>query len=288
MISFIVVTHHSAATIADCLQHLLDDEILDDESGEREIIVVDNASTDDTREIVRRFSQVKLIASPKNLGFGGGNQLGFENSSGEIVIFLNPDTTIAKGFSQTLRSFFAKRDDIGILGGRILNTEGTLPRTCNAFPTFFSLLYQHSAYKYLFPRSRAYRRFMLSDWDGQTAREVDSVSGACFAMSRAVLQKIGGFDDTFFLYFEEFDLAQRVRKLGLKIYFEPELAVQHIGQVSTTQMDPAKKQAIYNASCNYYLQKYHGTLKARLFWMVVGFFNFPKRVVSLFEKAKHD
>jgi GT2 family glycosyltransferase len=280
MISFIVVAYNSAATIANCLQH-----ILEDNAGEREIIVVDNASTDNTREIVCAFDEVKLIASPQNLGFGGGNQLGFEASGGQIAVFLNPDAAIQSGFSQSVRRFFLAHDDVGILGPRILN-GGILQRTCNAFPTFFSLLYQHSAYKYLFPRSRAHRKFLVSDWDRQSAREIDSVSGACFAMPRAVLQKIGGFDDKFFLYFEEFDLARRVLKLGLKIYFEPSLTVEHIGKISTTQINPAKEQEIYNASCNYYLEKYHGRLQARIFWLAVSFFNLPKYAVSVFRKGK--
>lgn len=287
MISFIVVTYNSAATIADCLQHILDDAhgAIGDE---REIIVVDNASTDNTREVVREFPAVKLIVSKENLGFGGGNQLGFEDSRGEIAVFLNPDAAIQRGFSSKISRFFAVHAEVGILGCRILNADGSLQRTCNAFPTFFSMLYQHSLYKYLFPRSRAHRKFFISDWDGETAREIDTVSGACFVLPRQVLQEIGGFDANFFLYFEEFDLAQRVRKLGLKVYFEPSLTVKHIGQVSTTQIDPAKKQAIYNASCNYYLQKYHGQLNARLFWATVNFFNSPKYVVSLLKKSKHD
>lgn len=274
MISFVVVTYNSSTTIANCLRH-----ILDDENGAREIIVVDNASTDDTREIVRAFAEVRLIESAENRGFGGGNQLGFEHSRGRIIVFLNPDAAIQTGFSEKVRSVFTQHYDIGILGGRILNADGTLQRAGNAFPTFFSLLYQHSAYKHLFPRSRAHRKFYVSDWDGETARYIDAVSGACFAMRREVLQEIGGFDDKFFLYFEEFDLSRRVQKLGWRVYFEPELTVQHIGQVSTTQMDPARKQAIYNASCNYYLEKYHGRRQARLFWIAVKFFNLPGDVV---------
>ncbi len=285
MISFIVVTYNSAATIADCLQAVLGDEIGSQDDG-CEIIVVDNLSTDNTREIVRQFSSVKLIASEKNLGFGGGNQLGFEDSRGEIAVFLNPDAAISRGFAAKVFDFFAVHAEVGILGCRILNADGSLQRTCNAFPTFFSMLYQHSLYKYLFPRSRAHRKFFIADWDGETAREIDTVSGACFVLPRHVLQKIGGFDTNFFLYFEEFDLAQRVRKLGLKVYFEPSITVKHIGQVSTTQIDPAKKQAIYNASCNYYLQKYHGRLRAQLFWATVKFFNSPKCVVSLLKKNK--
>ena len=93
MISFIVVTYNSTATIADCLQHILDDDH-DATGGECEIIVVDNASADDTREIVRRFSHVKLIASPKNLGFGGG-------STPEYVIMVRVDDSKAAGYAGT-------------------------------------------------------------------------------------------------------------------------------------------------------------------------------------------
>lgn len=275
MISFIIVTYNSADTIAECLN-----SIITDQSHDHEIIVVDNASSDATRQIVRSFTQVHLIALKNNVGFSGANQIGTNSSRGDLLVFLNPDATIQSQFSVKVNNAFNANPDIGILGCRILDEDGTPERTEKAFPTFFSLLYEHSLYKHLFPRSPSYRRFIMDDWDRTTPRVIDVIAGACFVMQQEVLTQIGGFDTEYFLYFEELDLSRRIQKIGKKTFFEPTIIVRHLGQTSTDQIPTAKRQAIYNASCHRYITKYHGELWAFLFWASVKLFNFPKFLVT--------
>lgn len=136
MISFVVVTYNSGNTLRNCLKSLITQK-------DSEIIVVDNKSSDDSPSIAKSFNSVKLVNSGDNLGFNGGNQLGFEKSKGNIVVFLNPDASVPKDFSSKIEEAF-KNEEAEVIGCRILNEDGSLQRTCNTFPNLRSMLYEHS------------------------------------------------------------------------------------------------------------------------------------------------
>lgn len=251
MVSIIILSYNSADTLKDCLDSLV-------RVKDAELILVDNHSTDQSPAIGGNYTQLKLIRAPKNLGFNGGNQLGFEASHGDIVVFLNPDTTVAPTFAHDIEAMFASHTDAGVVGCRILNPDGSLQRTCNRFPTLRSLLYEHSGYHDLFPHSRAYQRYIYADWDRTTPRYVDAVSGACTAVRRTTLEKLGGLDADYFLFYEEFDLSRRVQSIGQKIFFAPTPTIQHIGSTSTKKSDPSFIDATYHASRTRYLRQHEG------------------------------
>ena len=259
MVSFVVVTYNSADTLKNCLQAL-------ERVKDAEIIVVDNASSDNSTSVAEGFKGVKLIRSETNRGFNGGNQLGYNATTSDIVAFLNPDTVVKPDFAVLLERVFADHPAAGVVGCRIENADGSLQRTCNRFPTLGSHLYEHSGYHTIFPNSRAYKKYVYNGWDRLSERYVGAVSGACTAVRRSTLEAIGGLDTNYFLFYEEPDLGKAVQKVGQKVFFTPNITVSHIGATSTKKSDPKFINATYLASRDYYLQKWHGRFAVTVFY----------------------
>lgn len=265
MISFVVVSFNSADTLNKCLKSLV-------KQDGSEVILVDNNSKDNSVEIASNINGVRVIKSRKNLGFNGGNQLGYESSRGEIIALINPDTTIPNNFSKDIETAFAK-SDAAVIGCRILNEDGSLQRTCSEYPSLRSLLYEHSGYHLLFPNSKAYKKYVYGDWDRESSRYVKAVSGACTLIKRSVLKTIGGFDTGYFLFYEEVDLSKRVESSGGKILFIPKPEITHIGSTSTGKANSDFINETYLKSRNKYIIKHHGRIYFLLFILLSIFFN---------------
>jgi GT2 family glycosyltransferase len=265
-LSFVIVTYNSAATIEDCLRSV-------GNSPDTEVIVVDNHSQDSTASIVAKFPHCMFLPQSQNLGFNGGNIKGAEIAQGDIIVFLNPDTIIGKEFVPKLLGKFSANAHVGVIGCRIINRDGSLQRTCNSFPTLRSLLFEQSAYRRLFPHSSAYKRYILDGWKRDTERMVDAVSGACTAVRREVLEKIGGLDDGYFLFFEEFDLSKRARNAGWLTLFTPEIIVTHAQGVSTKQLGESKVDGYYHQSQIHYMRKFYGSIYVLYYRLLRGGFN---------------
>lgn len=252
-VSFVVVTYNSESTIDSCVQSLLKQTLKD-----VEVIVVDNQSADQTRKILSKYQKIRVIHASKNGGFGYGNNLGVENAQGKYVCFVNPDAVVKKDMAERVFEFLETDQTVGIVGFRIENSDGSLQRTCNAFPTFRSLLYERSGFSKLFPNDKGYSEYIYKDWSRNTTREVDAVSGACFAMSKALCMRVGGFDERYFLFYEEFDLSQRVKRRGYRVIFNHGISVKHLGGISTQQVASDKMTRVYLQSQQRYILNYKG------------------------------
>ncbi len=278
MISFVTVTYNSARTIRACLE-------ASTKQANSEVVVVDNDSHDNTLEICREFSTIKLIPTGKNLGFNGGNDVGVKHSKGEIIVFLNPDAVLPAGFSERLTNLFAKLPDVGMIGFRMTNEDGSLQPTGSMLPTMGSLLYEHSAYHRFFPKSRAYRRYVMKDWDRSDSRQLGAVAGSCLAIRRADLEAAGGLDVGYFLFYEEVDLGKRLLRLGKPAYYAADIEVRHIGAVSTKQENNDKINRIYHDSRDYYIRKFHGPAFLVTFKTLAWLFNKAYGLTSLVRRV---
>jgi len=274
-ISFVVVTYNSTRTIKKCIESVL---IQDDN---KELVVIDNKSSDNTVEVVSSFPRVKLIKSAKNIGFGAGNNRGLKEVNSDIVVFVNPDTILARDFSKRILKSFDKHPKASIIGCRITNPDGSLQRTGNTFPTIRSLLYENSGYHKVFKNSKAYHRYIYGDWNRNTSRYIDAVSGACFACRKSFLDQIGGFDEKYFLFFEEFDLAKAAQRLGQKVYFDSSIAVEHVGGISTKQSNQDFINRTYKSSQDYYIKKNNGIVFFVTYKLFVGVFDVLAKLYSL-------
>jgi GT2 family glycosyltransferase len=217
-----------------------------------EIIVVDNASTDGSPDLIaEKFPQVKLIRQDKNLGFGAANNIGAGYATGEFLLLLNSDTLLLDNILPTLIAKLGQNPTIGIVGPRLLNPDHSFQlSTAYEIGLWGEVLTLREVRKYRRPPNRP---ALAQQYDAD--QFVDIVVGAAMLMRRSLFVKVGGFDETFFMYFEESDLCQRVRNLGYKILYTPEVSVIHIGGYSVAQA-AGKMAQEYRRSQRYYYQKH--------------------------------
>ncbi|MFC1617944.1 glycosyltransferase family 2 protein [Patescibacteria group bacterium] len=194
-----------------------------------EIIVVDNASRDDSADMVaKNFPQVKLIRNKTNRGFGAANNQGIKIAKGEFVIFLNDDTKITDHALDKMVAFLEKTPEAGIAGARLLNTDHTLQiGTARQFPTFKILVTMLLGLHSFLLKKPWLKKFYLVDERFKSTREVDQVMGASLMTRRSIIEKTGAFDEKFWIWFEEVDLCKRVHDSGYKIFVVSNAEIVH-------------------------------------------------------------
>ncbi|HOW72107.1 MAG TPA: glycosyltransferase family 2 protein [Phycisphaerae bacterium] len=203
-----------------------------------EVIVVDNASTDGSAEaIAEEFPQVRLIRSCKNLGFAGANNVAGRVATGDWLLLLNPDTVVLDRAIAKLRAFGDRAAKeyprVGIFGGRTLFGDGSLNPTCAwGRPTPWSMFCRAIGMASLFPRSRLFNQEAMPDWNRDTVREVDIVTGCFFLLRRSLWERLDGFDPAFFMYAEEADFCLRSAGLGIRGMIVPDATIVHYGGAS--------------------------------------------------------
>lgn len=226
-----------------------------------EIIVVDNEGNNSLKNELKEHKNVKYILSNKNLGFGGGNNLGASQASGEYLFFLNPDTLIKGDVIEQLYKFIKSKKNIGIVSPLLVDDNLKPFHTQSRKElTPLNAVYSFSFLRKLFPQKNIYNDPFLNKWDKVTPIETNTVPGAALMISRYLFDKIKGFDENFFLYFEENDLSKRVKNLGYKLYVYPESKVIHKVGKSTSQISDGRK--IFEKSRFLYFRKHYGLIKA--------------------------
>lgn len=212
-----------------------------------EIIVVDNASTDGSAEaLAAKFPQITLIRSPQNAGFAAGNNLGLRRVAGQYILCLNPDTEMHAGTLDFIVEAFERDPELGALGVKLLNTNGTLQPSCKSFPGADTILWNAAALDVLFPRSGIFGKYDMGWFKYDREIEVDQPMGAALAIRRKVLDEVGVFDEQYFMYFDEVDLCFRIKQAGWKIKFFPQVCVTHHWAQST-------KQALFKMNKQWYI-----------------------------------
>lgn len=216
-----------------------------------EIFVVDNASSDGSAEMVEEeFPQVKLIKNNKNLGFAKANNKALKETTGKYILLLNPDTVILGGALDIMVEFMEEHKDIGALGPKLINRDGTLQPSCRSFPTLATAFFENTFLDRLFPRNRIIGRYKMGYWDHDNIREVDQPIGACLMVKQEAINQIGLLDEQFYMYYEEVDLCYRMKKIGWRIYFLPQAQVIHYGgqssAVANLQILVERQRSMYN------------------------------------------
>ncbi|MDD5043302.1 MAG: glycosyltransferase family 2 protein [Patescibacteria group bacterium] len=221
-----------------------------------EIFVIDNASTDGSAEMVRNnFPQVKLIVNKKNEGFAKGNNQGIKESHGDFILILNPDTEILDGAIEKTLDFIKSKKDAGIVGCQILNADKTIQPSVRRFPSFWPIFLIFLKLPKLFSNLSTVSRYLATDFNYQSMAEVEQVMGAFILIKRELFEKVGLFDEKFFIWFEEVDLCKRAQKNGYKVYFAPLGKIIHYGGQSFAQQKVIKKQWLFFRSAWYYFIK---------------------------------
>lgn len=258
-LSIILVNHNARQRTLDCIA-----SIYDKTSAPNEIVLVDNASADGTALAVKqKYPAVKVIENGRNAGFARANNQGIEIARGEYVLLLNNDTVLRNEAIDRLMRFMENNPKAGILSLKILDKNGSLQRNCRSFynnplETMFA---RSSFLSQMLPGNPMTRRATLSDWDYNSARQVDWVSGACMMVRRAVLDQIGHLDQNYFMYWEDTDICKRARDAGWQVWFTPEAEIIHYtGAGGTKLSNPFHNiRMIYHKhrSAYYYFRKHY-------------------------------
>jgi GT2 family glycosyltransferase len=193
-----------------------------------EIIVVDNASHDGTTKMLRfEFPEVITIASSKNLGFAAGNNLAVKYAKGEKLLFLNPDILILHGSVEKLAAFLDANHDVGLVGPKLLNPDGALQYSAFRFPSFFTPLFRRTPLGLLPFGKKHLRKYLMMDWNHNEVKEVDWLLGSALMIRKSDYGRLAKFDERFFLYFDDCDLARQIWKSGKKVVYLPQAQMIH-------------------------------------------------------------
>ena len=260
MLSIIIVSWNVKGLLKKCLESIFRNQ----NDLALEVFVVDNASTDETSEMVKNhFPQVQLISNEKNLGFAAANNQGIKQAKGDYLLLLNPDTEIVGSALKTAIDFMKSNQLIGVCGVKHLNPNGTLQPSIRRFPTFWPIFLTLTKLARIFPNLPAINKYLAKDFNYSQAQSVDQVAGSFFLIHRQVIEKIGLLDENFFIWFEEVDFCHRVIKAGWQVWYTPNASIIHYGGQRFKQQFTLKKQWLFFKSAIKYFQKYGFSIKPK-------------------------
>ena len=244
-LSIIIVNYN----VKEFLLNMLDSVQKATKTISAEIIVVDNASDDGSVESIKeKFPSVKLIVNEKNVGFGAANNIAMLHASGKYFLLINPDTIVREDTFTKMISFFEQNPEAGIAGCKVLNADGSLQLACRrGFPGPWTSFTKVMGLSTLFPKSRLFARYNLTYLDENKTYEVDAVSGAFMMLRKEVYDKIGGFDQEFFMYGEDLDLCYRTQQAGYKVFYVHSTEIIHYKGESTKRSSMDETKVFYDA-----------------------------------------
>jgi hypothetical protein len=278
-IAIIIVTFQNAGEIARCLQSLMQAE------PERNVylFLIDNASTDGTREIIQmlitrlpkpRFN-VEFILNEKNLGFtaavnqGLARYFSMRANQSLPVLFLNPDTVLPANSLPALLEKLYAMPDTGAVAPQLIYEDGRIQASCRRFPSHWDLFCELAGLARLFPNSRRWNRWKMGDFDHRAATEVDQPQGACLLARSEATAQVGLWDERFPIFFSDVDWCRRVWQKGWKIRFEPSVQIIHAQGVSVQQV---RASAIWSSHLSFwrYLRKHERNWHGKLLNWIYG------------------
>jgi len=255
-LSVILVHYRSPHALFECLR-TLGPELA---PLAHEIVVIDNASRDDTpRALAARAPQVAVLANAENVGYARAVNQGIAATSGEHVLVMNPDCEVKPGAIRALLDYLRAHPRVAIAGPRIENPDGSLEYSARAFPDHLTFLFnRYSLLTRAFPNNRWSRRYLMTDWDHASAREVDWLSGACLMVRRAAIAAVGGMDEAFFMFNEDVDWCRRMRLAGWSNAYVPRAVIMHHVGASKGRVAP-RVIVSRHAGMIHYFRKHHPT-----------------------------
>jgi GT2 family glycosyltransferase len=266
-LGIVILNWNTSALLRRCLE-----TVLENEGVSFRVIVVDNASTDDSVAMVRReFPSVEVIESQINGGYPYGNNLGLRAlgyadggrpsraDAPRYALLLNPDTEVPQGALAGMVGFMDSRPDVGVAGPKLILSDGSLDKACRrSFPTPLVSFYHFSKLAKLFPNSPRFARYNMTYVDPDVEIEVDSVVGAYMQVRREAIETSGLLDETFFMYGEDLDWAFRIKKAGWKVVYHPQVVVRHVKRAASRKSKKAQYE-FWRAMLIFYRKHYQAT-----------------------------
>jgi GT2 family glycosyltransferase len=268
----VIVTWNSAGEIERCVAAVR-------QAGVAEVVVVDNGSSDATREIVARLNGVKLLHFPENLGFAGGVNRGVAALDTEYVLILNPDCEVEAGLAE-----MAREAGTGACGGLLLDSAGAPQKGffVRRLPTPATLIFETLGLNRLSPNNRINRRYRCLDFDPSRAQEVEQPPGAFLMVFRATFLALGGMDEGFWpVWFEDVDWCARLRAAGYPVRYTPLARARHQGGASIRKIHWPFKELAWYGSLLRYATKHFGW-SSRLVGLAVAVASVPRSITGIF------
>lgn len=257
-VTILLVSFNTCALTRQCLHELYAEIARMQRPRTVEVLVVDNASRDDSAAMIEReFPAVHLMRTTENLGFAGGNNLGMQQARGRHLLLLNTDAFFAPGALEVALDSFEADQNIGVLGARLVGRDGSSQPSARSFHSLWMDAITLSGLASRFPRSTIFGAPDRTFADPLLPADVDWVPGAFFLLRRTALEQTGLFDADFFLYYEEVDLCRRMIAAGYKVRYEPRVIVTHWGGESSRQIH---ERTVVDRNAQVVLWRMRGTL----------------------------
>jgi hypothetical protein len=265
-LSIVIVTWNSAADIETCIDSINFGE-------EFEVIVVDNASGDATRDKLSRYHHLKLVANESNCGYARANNQGLKLATGEYVLLLNPDTRIELGALDTLACYLDEHPAVGAVAPRLISPDGTTQFSIRSLPTSASLFWELVGLSRLFPKSRIFGRWKMKYFDYSRTAEVEQPMASCLMLRRTALASLASnsslltanfpMDEQFPMFYNDVDLSKRMADAGWKTVYLPDARVVHRHGASTRQVRARMIRESHRSAFRYLRKHDH----SGLFWL---------------------
>lgn len=260
-VAVVIVSYNTRELLARCLESLSGE-------GASETVVVDNGSTDGSAALVsERFPGVRVIANETNTGYGSAANAGIRGVSAPFVLLLNADTEVQPGCLAALARAAARAPQRAIIAPAIMDPSGTAEPSCFPFPGTLGWLLENEPLATVTRNVAPLMRRAASFRPRDTEHPVPWALGCALLIRRAALEEVGGFDESYFMYYEEVDLSRRLTDAGWQIWFTPEARVKHVGGASTSQARTAMLIRHFESTVQYY-RRHHSGLRLAL-WLGV-------------------
>lgn len=264
-VSIVIVNWNSKDLLRQCLQSVHEYAM----ELQPQVIVVDGGSFDGCAQMLdAEFPAVEFLQSKENIGFGRANNLGFTRVTGDALLLLNPDADLTQGALQAMFRELEQRIDAGIVGPRLLNTDGSLQTSVQPLPRPVRQAFDSEWLR------RALWPFRLwgppTDFVPDGTIEVEGTSGACMLMWSRTFREVGGFNPQYFMYAEDMDLCLKVARKGLRIYHVPAAKVTHHGGGSSVSQGSTFSSVMARDALHKYMRINHGPLHAAAYRIAIG------------------
>ena len=283
-VSIIILNYNTKALLLACLSSLAKENPPTDHW---EVIVVDNASTDGSVEVLKQKKNIHIIQNKTNLGFAAGNNVGIKIAKGRYILLLNSDTEVTKDAIGQMVAFMDAHPKVGVSTCKLLLPDGSMDPACHrGFPTPWAACTYMMGLERLFPHSRLFAQYHQGYKDLSNPHEIDSPSGAFFMVRREVMEQVGMLDEDYFMYGEDLDWAYRIKQAGWQIWFNPQATVLHRKKQSgRANVDPAiQKQTeryFYQTMELFYKKHYEKKYSPVVTWLVYVLLDFKMLLLNV-------
>ena len=276
-LSCIIVNYQNSGSLKGCLDSIYQtiQEI------DFEVIIIDNSKENlELQTLKGNYPKIQIICNPTNVGFSKANNQAAKIAQGKFLFILNPDNILKEQAINSMFRHIRSNMEIGALGPKVLNPDGSLQYSCRRYPTLWTSLFnRYSIFSRLFPKNRFTSRYLMLDFDHNETLSVDWLSGCCLMIPKSVFEEVNGFDENYFLFNEDIDLCRMLNQSGKKVIYFPEAKVIH--KVSTSNSKTTSMVIIQrHLGMMYYFKKHHS--KNFLVRGIVNFLIYSRCILQLF------